>query len=339
LRLETLFKRVATVYNQAKIDETDAKILKILLKDSRTSFTEIAKNCKISVGAVRMRYKRLKSAGIIKGEIMQVSPHSLGYKYVVNLGIITTIEYEKEVAEFLKSRTYRTNIVGPFGKYNVFAVAVLHNIQELTGIVEDIESHTHVKSVESMIWAEAVNMEHMENLFFNPLDKNVEKQNTKNHNKINLEEAHIDQIDREIAKTLSQNARTPFSHIAKQLGISTKNVIQRYKRLRGTVLTHSTITVDLKKLGFKAFAFLFIKVTNRSKMPQIYAQLLQIPNLAVTVRLIGPYDLNVDIFLTNFEELFDATEQIRRIPGIGLTEVWMTPVWNEWPPNLFVSLL
>jgi len=51
-----------------KIDEIDAKILKILLSESRTSFTAIAEECKITVTAVRMRYKRLWRDGVINGK-------------------------------------------------------------------------------------------------------------------------------------------------------------------------------------------------------------------------------------------------------------------------------
>jgi DNA-binding Lrp family transcriptional regulator len=49
--------------HKVKIDETDAKILKIILLESRTSFTDIAAVCKITVTAVRMYYKRLWKEG------------------------------------------------------------------------------------------------------------------------------------------------------------------------------------------------------------------------------------------------------------------------------------
>jgi Lrp/AsnC family transcriptional regulator for asnA, asnC and gidA len=324
--------------DKPKTDLTDAKILKILLNDSRISLTEMSKHCGITVGAVRMRILRLRKTGIIRGEIMLVNPHSLGYKCVVDLGIITTAENEKEIEDFLRSKPFKyANIVGPFGKYNVFAVIALKNIQELSKILEELESNPHVRRVESLIWAEAINMEHMEKLVLKPLEEE-KAQVAKNH-AISLDEVQIDAIDRKIAKILSQNARTPFNKIAKQIGLSTKTVIQRYKKLKGTVLTHSTIVVDLEKLGFKAFAFIFIKVGNRSKMPEIFAKLLQVPNLVVALKTIGPYDLNVDVFVSSFKELFEATEQIRKIPGIELVDTYVTPPWNEWPPNLFVSLL
>lgn len=60
------------------IDKTDAKILKMLLVESRTIFTDMTTACKVTVGAVRMRYKRLWNKGIINGEVTLVNPHCLG---------------------------------------------------------------------------------------------------------------------------------------------------------------------------------------------------------------------------------------------------------------------
>ena len=182
-------------------------------------------------------------------------------------------------------------------------------------------------------------MEHMERLIIKPLKKEDEKPSKENGKVISLEEVELDEIDRQIAKMVSQNARMSFNRIAKQLGISTKNVIKRYNRLKGNVLTTSTIVVDLKKLGFNAFAFLFIKVANRSKTPDIYAKILQVPNAVVAFRLLGQYDLTATIFLEDFGKLFEATEQVRKIPGIELIDTYVTAAWEAWPPNLFHSLL
>ncbi|HEX9261188.1 MAG TPA: Lrp/AsnC family transcriptional regulator [Candidatus Bathyarchaeia archaeon] len=326
--------------NRTKIDEIDAKILKTLLRDSRTSFTKMAEECKITVGAVRMRYKRLWKDGVINGEITLVNPHALGYDYAVDLGIVTNVENEKEVSEYLKNKQYKhMAVVGPFGRYNVFAVAVFHNIQELAEIIQDVKSHPKVKHVEELIWAEAVHMEHMENLIFEPLSEIHDSIEHPIPPIINREKAKMDQTDKQIAKILTLNARTPFKKIAEKLGISTKNVIQRYKKLKQTVLSTSTITVDLKKLGFQAFAFFFIKVNNRSKIPEIYSKLLDIPNVVVAFKTLGPYDLHGTIFLTSFDKLFEKTAQMRRIPGIDSAEIHIAPAWETWPPSLFSTLL
>jgi DNA-binding Lrp family transcriptional regulator len=325
---------------QPKIDEIDVKILKTLLKDSRTTFTEIAEDCGITVGAVRMRYKKLWRKGVINGEVTLVNPQSLGYEHVADLGIFTAVEHEKEVSEFLKNKQYKhITIVGPFGKYSIFAVAVFRNMQELNETIQELESHPHVKRVETIIWTEAAYVEHMDKLIFGPSIVEVETRDTNISEIPVLKKIKIDETDRRIAKILAQDARIAFKKIGEELGISTKNVIQRYNKLKGSVLTLSTITVDLTKLGYQAFAFFYTKVNKRNKIPEIYAQMLEIPNLIVIIKNVGPYDVHGTVFLHNFNDLFEATEQLRKIPGVDQTDIYVTPAWTKWPPALFTSLL
>ncbi len=324
----------------SKIDEIDAKILKILLKDSRTSFTRIARDCKISIGAVRMRYKNLWREGIINGEITLVNPHSLGFECVIDLGISTATENEEEVTEFLKKKQYKhITIVGPFGKYSIFAVAVFRNLRELNDTIQDLESHPLVKRVETIIWTEAIYLEHMDKLVFGSSTIETETPYTATTIMLGDEKVEIDETDRRIASILAENARMPFKKIGQQVGISTKNVIQRYRRLKGSLLTLSTITIDLTKLGYQAFAFFYTKVAKRSNIPEIYTQMLKIPNLVVMIKNAGPYDVHGTFFLHDFDDLFEATTKLRKIPGVEQTYIYVTPAWKKWPPNLFANLL
>jgi DNA-binding Lrp family transcriptional regulator len=240
-----------------------------------------------------MRYKGLWKEGIVKGEVTLVNPHSLGYQYISDLGITTAVENEKEVMKFLTSKPYISHIAGPLGKYNIWAKVALHDTQDLTEILADIETNPHIKNVDALIWVEAINIEYPENLVINPRNTNDKQKPANNEqkptqkistNNTEKTQVQIDETDRKIALILSQNSRTPFRKIAQQLDISTKNVIQRYKRLRENVLTRSTITVDLNKLGYSAMASVFVKAANRSKLPEIHAQLLQIPNFSARAR-------------------------------------------------------
>ncbi len=327
--------------DKARIDETDAKILRQLLRESRTSFTELARNCGITVGAVRMRYKKLWRIGLINGEIMQVNPHSLGYKCISDIGILTTIDDEKKVIDFLKTKPYIQHIMGLSGKYNITVKVALSDMEELAAILEDLESNPAIQQVDAMIWAEVINMDHPENLVINNSSSlGNETQVASLHSYPSSKPPMVlDEIDRKIAKILSARSRTTFRKIAEQTGISTKNVIQRYRKLRGTVLTQSTITVDLRKLGFNASAGIFVKVTNKSRIPEIYAEILKIPNLLVAVRVIGLYDLFIVVALQNFQELFDLKNRMRAMQGIEETEITLNPCTQPYPFNIFKSLL
>ncbi len=332
--------KVINLTERLRIDETDAKILRQLLKESRTSFTDLSKICNITVGAVRMRYKKLWRIGVINGEIMQVNPQSLGYKCISDIGILSNIEDEKKVLSFLESRTYIQYVIRVYGKYNIRAKVALVDMQELAAILEDLESNELIKQVDAMIWAEVANTDHPENLVIN-FNNGVEKKQTSTPHNVPATKlpVEMDELDRKIAKILSQHSRTTFRKIAEQTGISTKNVIQRYRRLRGTVLTLSTVTVNLKKLGYNAHAFAFVKVANKSKVQEIYNQVLCMPNMLAATRLIGPYDLALILSLQEFQELFKFKENMRKINGVEDTEIFLGPALPTYPLNLFQTLL
>lgn len=325
--------------NTPKIDATDAIILQMLLKEARTSFTDIAKECHITVGAVRMRYKRLWREGVINGEVTLVNPHCLGYRHIVDLGILCDSENEKEVAAYLESKSKISQVVTHMGKYSFLAKAALSDLNKLSGIIEDLESNPHIKHVDSLIWAEAINVEFQSNLVIKPLPRSNEKLVRPQLTNIDQVPIKLDDIDRKIAIIVSNNARTPFRHIAEQIGISTKTVIQRYKKLREKVLTKSTITVDMNMLGYKALADLYIKVINRSKLNEIYSQLLQIPNVIVIIRTLGDYDLYVAIALEDLGKMFEISEQISKINGIEKPYFFLMPMIKRWPFNLFAPML
>ena len=50
-----------------KLDDVDRKILDILIDNTRTPFTDIAKRLLISPGTVHVRVKKMEDLGIIKG--------------------------------------------------------------------------------------------------------------------------------------------------------------------------------------------------------------------------------------------------------------------------------
>jgi Lrp/AsnC family transcriptional regulator for asnA, asnC and gidA len=334
-------KKGSELPKRTKIDETDAKILKTLLKESRTSFTKIAKDCKISVSAVRKRYKRLWKTGTINGAIMQVNPHSLGYKCIANIGIITAREDESKVIEFLRSKPYtRVTFVNVFEKTNIATIISLHEFEELSKTIRDIEANPLIQHSTVLVWNKTSGLDYPENLVLTPPTSKNEKAPHPKSNATNVEKAKIDKIDRQIAKMLSQNSRTPFTKIAQELNISTKNVIKRYNKLRGTVLASSTITVNLKKIGYKAAAHILIKATNRSKTPEILNNLLQIPNVITIMEIFSEEcDLFPIIVLRDYEDLFRLKEQISKMQYIQHLDIVLAKPYYAWPLNLFASLL
>jgi Lrp/AsnC family transcriptional regulator, regulator for asnA, asnC and gidA len=333
-------EKVTELGDQKTIDSTDEKILRILMEESRTSFTYIAKECHITVAAVRKRYNHLWETGIINGEIMIVNPHSLGYTCIVNIGIITDDEDENKVIEFLKSKPYVIFVIAKFfDRVNIDANICLHEYQELHGKLKEIEANPLIKKLIVRFWLKTSNLNYPQNLVLTNLDNRRDIAYRRNP-EANFKKIEIDEIDRQIARILCQTSRKSFTKIAQELNISSKNVIQRYNKLKGSVLISSTITVDTKKLGYNARVHLRLEIKDKSKIPEVADKILKIPNVITVIELVGgDYDLFPVIVIKNWDELFRLKEQLAEIKDITKTTMLIGETFAAFPFNMFAALL
>ena len=67
---------------KVKLDEIDHQILDMLIDNTRTPFTDIAKKLLISAGTVHVRVKKMEEAGIIKGSSLTLDYVQLGYSFI-----------------------------------------------------------------------------------------------------------------------------------------------------------------------------------------------------------------------------------------------------------------
>ncbi len=85
------------------LNETDLKILQVLLEDARFSSRQIAKKVGVSVGTVLSRIKRMEEEGLIKGYSVIMDHEKIGYQLTVVMEITVSkgrlIEMENEIAK------------------------------------------------------------------------------------------------------------------------------------------------------------------------------------------------------------------------------------------------
>jgi DNA-binding Lrp family transcriptional regulator len=151
----------------------------------------------------------------------------------------------------------------------------------------------------------------------------------------------MDEIDLEIAKILSKNARTPFRKIAQQLNISPQMVIRRYERLRKTVFSYSTIALNLEKLGFKASVAFSLKISKekQGEIGRIYDKITKFPNVIVANRLLGVVDMFCLVPVRSFEEIFEFQNRLSVVEGIEEVTMTIYRIHKKWPRQLYSNLL
>ncbi len=114
-----------------------------------------------------------------------------------------------------------------------------------------------------------------------------------------------------------KDAQTPFSKIAKQLGIGTDTVIRKYHRLKKEGVIHSaSVIVDLKKCGFKGHVFFLVNVLPRTDSSRLFEELIQMTNVLTVVHTIGDYDFVLHCIYHDIDNLIDLQKGITKIDGI-----------------------
>lgn len=124
------------MFNIHGLDDLDMQILDILIKDSRTPFLEIARNCHVSGGTIHVRMKKMEELGIIKGTKLIIDNSKIGYDVTCFIGIFldkasafgTTIEELSSINEIVELH-YTT------GQYSIFAKLICKSIADLQNIL------------------------------------------------------------------------------------------------------------------------------------------------------------------------------------------------------------
>lgn len=69
------------------IDALDEKILKLITKNARIPFLEVARECGVSGAAIHQRVQRLLNIGVVSGSEFIINPQKMGYNTCAYMGI------------------------------------------------------------------------------------------------------------------------------------------------------------------------------------------------------------------------------------------------------------
>ena len=136
------------------LDEIDITILRTLQKDIRTPFKEIANQCNISTDTVKNRYNKLIENKVIKGSTIVVDPKKMGKGNLVIIGIKVVQKFSDSVLNMIKKMTGLCVVTKSIGQYDIEAIFLLEDIEQI-GITKDkIEDFPQVKSADVGIFVD-----------------------------------------------------------------------------------------------------------------------------------------------------------------------------------------
>jgi Lrp/AsnC family transcriptional regulator for asnA, asnC and gidA len=140
----------------------------------------------------------------------------------------------------------------------------------------------------------------------------------------------LDEIDHKILETLRRDARTPFTEIGRDLGISDATVHVRVKKLMDEgIIKKYTIEVDEEILGRNVHGFVLINVKPGS-LEEVANQLVENKKVRAIYEIHGPNDLIVKISAGDLDEMRNLMLKIRETPDVTTSElITIFKVWKE----------
>lgn len=323
-----------------KINQLDAKIVKILLENGRTGYNEIAKECGVSKNKVWKRCMSMKKKGIINGATVQINFGLFGYDALATLLINVEAQQMEHVMDFVGKITEVRSQRQYYSAYNVRAVATLRDLNELDHVKQVIKRKLPTMGLKTYIWTGVRNIPENLNLI-DHLEKTCETKQNNPNRAIGMPSDGIatDDLDKRIVEKLTVDGRASFTSIAKDLGLSTDTVVKRYHKLKNKGALKVSIQINPNKIGYSSILdFNIAFTTSGNRLDTVVESLAKIPDVIIITKTSGDYDLQVTAMVRDISESFAIQDQIARTCGVTKMEVSARKIPDKWPtPQQYIT--
>ncbi len=140
-----------------------------------------------------------------------------------------------------------------------------------------------------------------------------------------MAQIHLDHIDKQILDMLIENARTPFTEIAKKLDVSAGTVHVRVKKMeQAGIIKGASLTIDYDQLGYSFIAYIGVYLDKTSKTRFVLERMKEIPYVTVAHITTGKYNIFCKVRARDTQHAKDVIFKIDDIDGIVRTETMIS---------------
>jgi len=143
-----------------RLDGKDVRMLNLLQKDCRVSFTEMARQIGLSIDATKKRYHKMIEAGFFYPKI-QLRPRQLGFPNIVNVRLKVRGYNKKLLREFIDYLTEHPRVPELFsvsGQWDYSLVIIARDNEDLAKVSKEIRErfstiiHDWQESLTTMVY-------------------------------------------------------------------------------------------------------------------------------------------------------------------------------------------
>ena len=132
----------------------------------------------------------------------------------------------------------------------------------------------------------------------------------------------IDNVDLKILALLTEDAKMPYTEVAKKVFVSGGTVHVRMRKLEEMgIVQGTTLKMDYSKMGYDITAFLGIYLERSSLYDSVIKELYNIPEIVKVHYTTGNYNIFVKLHCRDTNHLKDVLhDKIQKVEGIERTE-------------------
>lgn len=133
----------------------------------------------------------------------------------------------------------------------------------------------------------------------------------------------LDEIDRKIVSFLQYDGRTPYTVIARELGITEATIRRRVKHLTEQGKLQIVAIVQPRDLGWNEVAMIGITVKANS-VNNVAAEISKLPEVTYLFQAAGEFDLFAEVYCRDRTHFISfLNDRLQQIPDIVRTQSFM----------------
>lgn len=143
----------------SQLDKLDVQILRMIARDARIPFLEVARACNVSGAAIHQRIQKLGALGVVKGSQYVIDPEKVGYDTCAYMGLnLKDPAAFEQVLEALKAIPEVVECHYTTGQYDMFIKIYAYNNEHLLQIIHEKLQPLGLSRTETLIsFHEALN--------------------------------------------------------------------------------------------------------------------------------------------------------------------------------------
>jgi len=311
------------------------ELLAELENDARQNLSQISENLKISRQLTGYKLNQLLKKDIVCGFFTIINFRLLGYtnyRTMVRLRNITKSNFEAIISYLMKHPNVQW-IVECGGRWDLIVNYMAKDIIQYNQFLKKLKGKfpEQIQDCDVFMIVELIDFgrEYLSNK-----ERRI-KSLPYFGNKVHKVE--VDEIDLKILNLLSENARISALEIGDKLSISTNTVIKRIETLKKRkIILGFRPFINLEKTPFSAYkAATKLQNITEDRENEMIDYLKKIINISAIVKLIGPWDFEIEFEVNSREAMSSFTKDFRDKFKDVIKEFEIVPLFKEYKFNFF----